>query len=789
MNPVFKKFRQDIVAVSFLAAGLFVALSLLSYNPLDPSLNSIGNALKSNNYCGLVGSFLSDLLYQAFGLAIWIPVLGLFRLAWTSFSGEVFTFKNTRLVWALLLLLNVSALLSLYLPETKLFQNQIFPGGLVGLGLSQGLVRAFNPIGVQVLLWSLTIILVVFYSERPLQEWLRAPRERLRTQLMVPLVWWRNRKTKQAQNKPVADQVGSRAPSKGGLFQLRQTNEAKVGLEIATAAAPTKPLQLELDEAQEKSEGLPPSHQQEELDVADLLPPARRRVILKAKPPKRIENWKMPGISLLEDPPASRFKLDREELRRKAELLMQKLQMFKIDGQIVDAKPGPLVTMYEFKPNPDVKISEISNLEDDLSLALSSESVRVMGQIPGTDVVGIETANSRRETVFYKDLLAEDKFWKDDIALPLALGKQANGDPKIENLRAMPHLLIAGTTGSGKSVFVRSIICGLLFRHSPKTLRLILIDPKMVDLADFKDVPHLILPHVTEPKKAVTALRWAVKEMDKRYRSLSRFGAAKIEGFNEKVSRLSSDELAEHEKNNQEDEQQTGSGEAYYYQPLPYIVVIVDELADLMVTEKQNIEPSIQRLAQKARACGIHLIFATQTPRKEVVTGLIKSNFPGRVALKVSSPLDSRIILEETGAERLLPNGDMLFLAPGVNKPARQHGPYMSDQEIQSVVQFWSTQSAPEFDPVGLKMLEGPSGGLDGQPLQGAFSEDEAGEEYDLIVKWTAEQKSVSASMLQRRFSIGYPKAARFIEIMERNGVVSAPNGSKPRQVLVSSLK
>lgn len=772
MSPIFRKFRQDIIAIAFLAAGLFVGLSLLSYNPHDPSFNSLGNGLKSLNYCGLAGSFLADLLYQLFGVSSWVLVVGFLRLAWAAFQGDGAALKNVRFVWGFLLILTTSSLVSLYTPKLKIFQDQIFPGGLIGLGISQALVRVFNPVGVQIILWSLTAMLVVFYFEKPVQEMVRLP-HRLWIWLCSFDFW--KKAIPEKKKKLILNERPAAKPLP--LFSLK---------EEVIKEEPAAPIHEQLALVDPEAEDQP--EEKEDFDTDG--PLIRRRVVLKAKPPKRIENWKMPHISLLEDPPASRFKLDREELRRKAELLTQKLQMFKIEGQIVDAKTGPLVTMYEFRPNPDVKISEISNLEDDLSLALSSESVRVMGQIPGTDVVGIETANSKRETVFYKDLLAESKFWGDDVLLPLALGKQANGDPKIENLRSMPHLLIAGTTGSGKSVFMRSIISGLLFRHSPKTLRLILIDPKMVDLADFKDVPHLVLPHVTEPKKAVTALRWAVKEMDKRYRSLSKFGASKIEGFNEKVSKLSKDELAEHEKLNLEYEQQPGSGDTYHFQPLPFIVVIVDELADLMVTEKQNIEPSIQRLAQKARACGIHLIFATQTPRKEVVTGLIKSNFPGRVALKVSSPLDSRIILEETGAERLLPNGDMLFLAPGVSKPARHHGPFLADKEINAVVEFWSNQSKPEYDPIGLKMLEGPAAGaIDGEALAGTFSEDEAGEEYDMIVKWTAEQKSVSASMLQRRFSIGYPKAARFIEIMERNGIVSPPNGSKPRQVLVGNLR
>lgn len=782
MSPIFKKFRQDIAAVVFLAAGLFLALALFSYNPQDPSLNSLGSGLKATNYCGIVGSFLADLLYQFLGLSAWVLAVGSLKRAWASFQGDDFDWKDLRLVWGLLLILCLCTLVSLYFPKTKLFQEQIFPGGLLGLGLSQALVRILNPVGVQVIVWAGMLMLAVFYSEKTLQEMAAVPAsgfDRLRK--MTWFVSFTEKTPRKKKEKPlpaVAPNLGE-PDEKDRVLPLFGFGKKKAD-EEGKREEPAAPATETVGEA--KAE-------EEEAELPEL-PGARRRVVMKAKPPKRIENWKMPSISMLEDPPVSRLKFDRDELRRKAELLTEKLLKFRIEGQIVDAKPGPLVTQYEFRPNPDVKISEISNLEDDLSLALSSESVRVMGQIPGTDVVGIETANSKRDTVYYKDLLAEAGFWKEDNALPITLGKQANGEPKIVNLRPMPHLLIAGTTGSGKSVFVRSIISGLLFRHSPKTLRLILIDPKMVDLADFKDVPHLIMPHIIEPKKAVTSLRWAVQEMDKRYRSLSKFGAAKIEIFNEKVAGLSKDEIAEHEKFNQEVEGQPGaSKDQYYFQQLPFIVIICDELADLMVSEKQNLEPLIQKLVQKARACGIHLIFATQSPRKEVVTGLIKTNIPARIALKVASPLDSRIILEETGAERLLPNGDMLYLAPGVNKPARHHGPYMSDSEVTEVVKFWADQSKPEFDPIALKMLEGPASGIDGEALSGVFSEDEAGEEYDQIVRWTTEQKTVSASLLQRRFQIGYPKAARFIELMEQQGVISEANGSKPRQVLANSLK
>ncbi|WII72982.1 DNA translocase FtsK 4TM domain-containing protein [Bdellovibrio sp. 22V] len=791
MNQLLKKFRQDVIAIGFLGLGLFLALALISYNPLDPSFNSIGGqGLKALNYCGIVGSFLADALYQFFGLAAWVVVASLVRMAYSAFQGESLNLKNIRFVWALLAIVNIASLLSLYLPNTKVFSNQIYLGGLLGLGVSQALTRAFNFAGVQVILWSLMAVLIVFYFEKSLQELTEAPRGFL--------AWMKKKK--------VMDKI---ATFFSGMF-VKNTKKAKSPKKAeAKEAKPATVFPLsdkkfvEKEEEDEEEEELEASaddeseeeseEEEDEEEVPAVKLAQKRKVVMKAKPPRRIENWEMPKLALLEDPPASRIKIDKAEIQRKADSLVEKLKNFSIEGQIQDAKPGPLVTMYEFKPNADVKISKISELEDDLSLALSSESVRVVGHIPGTDVVGIETANLKRETVYYKDLIAEDQFWSEDLALPMAVGRAVDGEPKVVDLRKMPHLLIAGTTGSGKSVFVGSIITGLLFRHSPKTLRLVLIDPKMVDLAPFSTVPHLVLPHVTEPKKAATALKWAVREMEKRYKSLSKFGVGKIEAFNEKTGALTKAEIEEHEKINLELEEGKAKLEQYYFQPLPFIVIVVDELADLMIVEKQNIEEPIQRLTQKARACGIHLIVATQSPRKDVVTGLIKTNIPGRVALKVASKMDSRIIIDDSGAERLLPNGDMLFQAPGVGKPTRHHGPYLADREINNVVKHWASQAEPEYDPLAMKALDGFAGG-DGAEAGdggsgGGFGEEEYDERYDEILAWTSGQKEVSASLIQRKFRLGYPRAARLIEIFEKEGVVGPANGSKPRQVLVSSFR
>ena len=504
----------------------------------------------------------------------------------------------------------------------------------------------------------------------------------------------------------------------------------------------------------------------------------------------------MPKLEYLNDPPKKskqkNSRIDDKEIKIKARLLTQKFEQFNVGGEVVGIRPGPAVTLFEFKPNIDVKISKITDLADDLCLALSSESVRIIAPIPGRDVVGIETSNSFQETVYLKDIISEGDFWDAEMSLPIPLGRQADGEPKVVDLRKMPHLLVAGTTGSGKSVFVVSTLTALLFKHSPKTLKLILIDPKQVDLTIFNNIPHLIMPPIREPQKAVVALRWAIKEMDKRYRSMSKFGARSIDEFNRKVGELSKEEIEEHEEMNREAEENNLHLETYYYSPQAFVVIVVEEFGDLMAVDKNNVEHGVVRLAQMARACGMHLILAMQSPRKDVVTGLIKTNIPGRISFKVASKLDSRIILDESGGERLLARGDMLFLAPGISKPKRHHGAWLSEEEINRVVNHWIDQGEPEYDDLAMKALEGSGGGYDfagDDSFNGNEEESEYDERYDEIVSFVSGQKAVSASLLQRRFRLGYPRAARLIEIMESEGVVGPANGSKPRDVLISEYK
>ena len=788
MSRIFQKFRQDVVGIGVLGLGLFLSLALFSFNPQDPSLNSTGRGLVVTNYCGYVGSFLADALFQLFGLVAWAWAIGLFRLAIVSFQGGTFSWKNFRFLWATLLVLCLSALASVYFPETRFFSGQIAVGGLIGLGLSQLLIKAFNGVGVQVVLWSATAVLGVFFFETKVTDAVTVPLKFL-NQIRDLGIWKKLKTFFETERAPKEKKKKVEKAEKAPLMPAPRPEFLPLKAEVKEEE--TEEVEEDSDDAEELAAGdSSEAGEQLEMDPAPKKQ-QRRKVVMKAKVTRRVENWELPKLSLLEDPPATRFRVDEKELRRKAEVLTDKLNQFSVTGEVVAAKPGPAVTMFEFKPSANVRVSKITELADDLSLALASESLRIIAPIPGRDVVGIETSNAQREMVYSKDLLADEAFWSDDLKLPIALGKKVNGEPQIVDLRKMPHLMVAGTTGSGKSVFIVSAITGLLFKHSPKTLRLILIDPKQVDMATFDKVPHLALPIVTDTRQAVNSLKWAVREMEKRYRSMKKFGSRKLEDFNEAASNLSKEQIEEHDKINQEYEQTPGKkNDTYYTTPLPYIVIIVEEFGDLMAVDKNNVENAVVRLAQLARACGIHLVLAMQSPRKEVVTGLIKTNIPGRISFKVNSSMDSRIILDETGAERLLAQGDMLYKSPGGSSLIRHHGPFLKDSEINCVSKFWADQAEPEFDPSAMKAMEAAGeGGGDGMGFEGGEGGDvEYDERYDEILSWASAQKEISASLIQRRFQLGYPRAARIVETFEREGVVGPANGSKPRQVLVNNL-
>ncbi len=500
--------------------------------------------------------------------------------------------------------------------------------------------------------------------------------------------------------------------------------------------------------------------------------------------------YELPPLTLLAEPKKGQGPaLSQEALEQNARLLEGVLEDYGVRGQIANVRPGPVVTLYELEPAPGIKSSRVIGLADDIARSMSAVAARV-AVIPGRNAIGIELPNARRETVYLRELLASNDFEKAKMRLPLCLGKTIGGEPVIAELARMPHLLIAGTTGSGKSVAINTMILSLLYRLKPEECRLIMIDPKMLELSIYDGIPHLLTPVVTDPKKAVTALKWAVREMEDRYRKMSKLGVRNIDGFNARAEQA----LAKGEHVTRT--VQTGfckeTGEAIYEQEvmeigkLPYIVVIVDEMADLMLVAGKEIEGAIQRLAQMARAAGIHIVMATQRPSVDVITGTIKANFPTRISFQVTSKIDSRTILGEMGAEQLLGQGDMLHMAGG-GRISRVHGPFCSDEEVEEVVAHLKSQGQPDYLDAVTAEDDETGGDADGAPFdKGAFGE-EGGDLYDQAVQVVLRDKKASTSYIQRRLQIGYNRAASLIERMEKEGVVGPANHAGKREILLET--
>lgn len=794
---------NPLQGVIFIITSLFLMLSLVSYSTSDPSWNFSSSEEPSiQNWGGLVGSWISDSFLQSLGLVSYLFAISLFLIGFSRLREQRFEIENTsrrhsktkkfRLPAALVLFcLCSSALLSL--PGWTIYTN-IPAGGFVGHILSKFSVFAFSPIGGALLFFGGLWVSAVLISEKSARLPafnrfnFKLPKFNIKESFLKFIPKLPKFSFRRTPKTPHISQKLDQLFKKRQKIENFESDESR----LEENESPEKP-RLPLFHFANKKEREP---EKESEDGRRLLVD-ETKIERKRKTLNQLKDYQFPSLALLDRSPDEHFQVSKDELIENSKALEQKLFDFGIQGQVTDIRPGPIITLYEFEPAPGVKVKNILNLTDDLKMAMRAVSIRILAPIPGKAAVGIEIPNHRRQTVVLRDILQAPIFQNSRSPLTIALGKTTAGDPYVGDLAKMPHLLIAGATGSGKSVGLNGMIVSMLYKASPDELKFIMIDPKMLELSVYEGIPHLLLPVVTDPKKAARALQWAVKEMERRYKLISSLGARNLKSYNEKVEKLSREELereiqaaAEAEattsaiidvEEEQEKAQKIALQEAGmdHYVKLPYICIVIDELADLIMVAARDVEESIARLAQMARAAGIHLIIATQRPSVDVITGVIKANFPTRVAYQVASKVDSRTIIDGTGAENLIGDGDMLFLPPGTSRLERLHGPFISEDEIEKIVRHLKAQGLAEYNS---------SIDLEEQTSHEPGQIDEIDDElYDQALQIIFETKSPSASMLQRRLRIGYNRAARLVERMEQEGIVSPPlGGGKARELLVT---
>ncbi len=706
--------RKEIIGIVLIFLVIFTSASLFSYHHEDPSINHVSSVGHIHNLFGSAGAHTAGFLIALFGLgAYWFPVLlllvtiGVFKEAGgikilLTFTGGV------------LLALSAGALLAFERTNYFICGRKFSSGGIFGITISQFFEKYFSAIGGRVFLWTVLIIafiLMTGFSLLAFFKWLIAAIRLILIRIKTSWTIYKERRIK-----------------------------AKARRKAERLRADKGPWKLKIKETLPKPIKEPPVREQEAFSFMDRG---------KAK-------HQLPLLRFLDGPEAKPRGVDHDSLIMLSRLLEKKMNDFGVSGKVVEVCPGPVITTFEYEPAPGIKINKIVNLTDDLALSLRAISIRIVAPIPGKAAVGIEIPNSDRAVVKLKEVLMDSAFQSGRSKLTIVLGKDIAGNSVVADLGKMPHLLIAGATGTGKSVALNSMICSVLYKSTPDEVKMVIIDPKRIELSIYDGIPHLITPVVTDPKKATNALYWAVQEMEHRYELMAEMGARNIDRYNYKVEKEGDSPTSPHKK-------------------LPYVVVIIDELADLMMVASRDVEVAITRLSQMARAAGIHLLIATQRPSVDVLTGVIKANLPARISFQVSSKTDSRTILDANGAESLLGAGDMLFLAPGTAKLQRIHGAHISEHEIKRIVDFLKKQGKPSYD----KSV------LESRPADKTQNgDDEYDERYDEAVEIVTQTRQASISMLQRRLRVGYNRAARMIEMMERDGMVGPSDGSKPREVL-----
>jgi S-DNA-T family DNA segregation ATPase FtsK/SpoIIIE len=765
---------RDFFGILVLAFTLFSLFSMTTYSPDDPSLN---NAVSGKNTVlnlgGTVGAVIADSLVQMFGSgAFFFPVLT-FILGWALIRGRKFEHWPWALLSAVLCLVSLCALGSVLLTTDPYFGEKVVTGGMTGSLIGNFLTRWLNQGGAVLTL--ATFIFVAILGMTRLSANILIDHLKNAIFSMVHRVFALG---------PALKESYANWREQVEADRLEMEEEELISEPIIVT--PVQPMIVQPMEKKKKRKPEPIEEAEEEefyVDDEELLADEEE------------DEYQVPPLTLLDDPPDPEDAEElREEILANSAILEQKLMDFGVQGRVVQVLPGPVITLFEYEPAPGIKVSRILALADDLALAMRAVSLRILAPIPGKPVVGIEIPNTKKETVYFKDIMRSEEFVDSPSYLTMAIGKDNIGQPVAQDLATVPHLLMAGSTGSGKSVGMNAMICSILLNASPDDVKMIMIDPKMLELSIYDGIPHLIAPVVINPKKAAAALQWAVTEMETRYKLMSEAGVRNIIGYNEYVETLEEEydeKILEDEKLRRQAKKDGDFDEDDFEEipeppaRLPYIVVFIDELADLMMVASKGVEECLTRLAQMARAAGIHLIVATQRPSVDVLTGIIKANFPARISYKVISRVDSRTILDCMGADKLLGKGDMLFLPPGTSSLRRIHGCMVSDAEINRIVEFTKKQQKPDYENSEEDLFGSVA---EESAEEGAEEEEEFDDKYDDAVALVAKDRQASISYIQRRMRIGYNRAARIVECMEREGVVGPSDGVRPREVYVKPI-
>ena len=718
---------NEIWAVLLLALGVIAFISLISFDPQDLSFYTSNPNTPINNFAGVVGAYLAGALAFAIGKAGFVIPIVLLLWSIARFTGNIPQKFYLKVLGGVILITMVSSLFSIIYRYDSV--ARFSSGGIVGLGVSSLLMRYFGIIGSYVIITSLIVLSLILATEFLLSPLLYSLYIKVKS-LKISLPERRARRTKAiTKPKPALKPVVSQAAVKA---TPKPQEPKKKSLRPEKTVIPYKPPQRETPKKK----------------------PVLSSQRLESGTKEEVNPYTLPQLDLLSSPPPISERSMKEDFDTSAHTLEETLSDFGLEVKVVKIEQGPVITRYELEPAPGIKVSRIASLGDNIALAMKAQSVRIVAPIPGKGTIGVEVPNTKSAMVYLREVL-ETKSYQDAASskLAMALGKDISGHAVIADLSDMPHLLIAGATGSGKTVCVNSIIASILFNATPDEVKFLMVDPKMVELSIYNNIPHLLCPVVTDHKKVSAALNWIVSEMESRYKLLAGVAARNIDIYNAKMEKQGSSKI-------------------------PYIIVIIDELADLMVVAAQDIENAITRLAQLSRAVGIHIILATQRPSVDVITGVIKANFPSRISFKVASKVDSRTVLDMNGADKLLGKGDMLYVEPGNSKPIRAQGSLVSDAEIERIVKFIKNQRTPEYN---IDIVQ--------EEKKAKFKTFEKDEVYDEAVKVVMTTKQASVSMLQRRLGLGYTRAARLIDTMEDEGIVGPYAGSKPREILISEIK